>query len=438
MKQALAKIAVAWGGILLFLFVYTDIMLPKSNQNSDYLMTFHTAGQLVREGKARELYPPADATTFSDTDFDKAAHRVLPLLPARSTAEYMYMPMVAGIFTPFSLLEPSYSLLAWQMVSLTALVFASLLIFAASKEEGTEVSPYLSGWIALTLIPLAISVWIGQVSVVFGVLPLAGGLYFLMKRKDLAAGAAWSLCVIKPQFFIPALIMTAALVSAKRFKPAIGITGGIASVIALNVALFSSSMFGQWLTTLKLAETVYSNLKFGVAQHLATSLPRSIILLTPIEQHTLVKPLVYGLSALLGAIGLYYASKLFRSNLPDNQKAALAAIIAIFATPIIVPHVFFYDYSIFVVAAFLAYAIRWPEALGLRVKTLLWSGWVVVNLYAVLILTNKNFASPILFVLIMLELYRRALSIARTALTAPGIAVMAPESASQTDETGTQ
>lgn len=427
----LAKIAVAWGGILLFLFVYTDITMPKVNQNSDYLMTFHTAGHLVREGKSSELYPPKSATTFSDTDFDKAAHRVLPLLPERATAEYMYMPMVAGIFTPFSLLEPSYSLLAWQIVSLAALVVASILIFSAAKDEGEESSPYLSAWIALTLIPLAISVWIGQVSVVFGVLPLAAGLYFLMKQKDLAAGALWSLCVIKPQFFVPALIMTVALASAKRFKPAIGIACGIASIVGLNLLLFSTSMFGQWLTTLKLAETVYSNLKFGVAQHMATSLPRAIILLTPVDQHTLIKPAVYTMSAILGAIGLFFASKLLRSNLPGNQKVALAAIIAIFATPIIVPHVFFYDYSIFVTAAFLAYAVRWPEALSMRVKSLLWSGWVVVNLYGILVLTNKNFASPILFVLIMLELYRRALVTAKVALHHETEEILADKSGTQ-------
>ncbi len=64
MKKNLSLIACGWGFILVLLFIYTDLQMPKEVSNSDYLMTYHTAGQLVREGNARMLYPPADATSF--------------------------------------------------------------------------------------------------------------------------------------------------------------------------------------------------------------------------------------------------------------------------------------------------------------------------------------------------------------------------------------
>lgn len=417
MKKNLSLIAFGWGFLLILLFIYGDLTQPKFSQQADYLMTYHTAGTLVREGKVSMLYPPANATSFMDTEFDKTAHRILPDLPATSLAEYMYMPMVAGLFVPFSFLPPGYSLLAWQIVSLTALAYSAFLISShASHTDEPSQLDIAAGWISLTLIPLAISIWIGQLSVVYGLLPLIGGLYFVLKRKDLQGGLIWSLALIKPQFFIPAAMMAVALASAKRFKPIIGIACGSIAIVIINLLLFSPALFSEWLTTLKLAEAVYSDLKFGVAQHLATSLPRSIILLLPVAQHAVFKPLIYALSAILGGIGLFVACRLVRSSLADSYKISLAAIICTFATPMIVPHIFFYDYAIFAAAGFLASAFKWPEYLEWRVRSLTYASWVVMNLYAVILLTKKDLAIPIIFVLIMLELYRRALVMGNAAL----------------------
>ncbi len=417
MKKTFSMIAFGWGVILISLFFYTDLTMPGVNQNSDYLMTFYTAGELVREGNTAALYPPADAGTFVDTPFDKAAHVILPLLPVRATAEYMYMPAVAGFFAPFSLIGSSISLLAWQVVSLAALALCVFLFSSKFNQEpnanGLKASAF---WVALSLIPLAISIWIGQVSVVFGLLPFMLGLFFIQKKRDFLGGCCWALTIIKPQFFVPALMLTVALATTKRFKPSIGMVCGAALFALLNLVAFSSTLVGQWLTTLKLAEIVYSDLKFGVAQHIATSLPRAIILLLPVSQHSIAKPLVYAMSAILGSIGLYFCVKLMRSKLPDANKLALAAIVCIFATPIIVPHVFFYDYSIFIGAGLLAYAFKWPADLDWRLKSLLWLGWSLTNIYGAIVLVNKKFAIPILFVLLMLELYRRTLVAAKIAL----------------------
>jgi hypothetical protein len=81
-----------------------------------------------------------------------------------------------------------------------------------------------------------------------------------------------------------------------------------------------------------------------------------------------------------------------------------------------VPHVFFYDYAMFVAAGFLAYSCQWSSDLDFRLKSLLWLGWLITNLYAVILFTNKSFAIPILFVLLMLELYRRSIVVASLAI----------------------
>lgn len=417
MNKVVSLTAFGWGIILIALFVYTDLLLPAVNQNSDYLMTFYTAGELVREGKVSELYPAAGSGTFVDTAFDKAAHVVLPLLPPRATAEYMYMPAVAGFFVPFSLIGPSFSLLAWQFVSLGALIVCTVLFSSKFSDDPDQNKLTAAAfWLSLTLIPLAISIWIGQISVVFGLLPFMIGAFFVLKKKDLIGGLAWALTVIKPQFLVPVLMLTVALAAAKRPKALIGVVTGIAVFAVFNISVFSMPIIGQWLTTLKLAEAVYSDLKFGVAQHIATSLPRAIILLLPVTQHPVAKPVIYAMSAIFGSIGLYFCIKVMRSKLPDSNKLALAGIVSIFATPIIVPHVFFYDYAMFVAAGFLVYAFKWHEDVNFRLKSLLWLGWGLTNIYAIILFTNKNFAIPILFVLLMLELYRRAIVAVQIAL----------------------
>ena len=416
MKKAVSLIAFGWGFILVLLFIFTDLTQSKIVQQADYLQTYHTAGTLVREGKASMLYPPPGATSFMDTEFDRTSHRLLPDLPATSLSEYMYMPLVAALFVPYSLLPPEYSILAWQVTSLIALAYCAFLMskYASQTDESTELD-IAPGWIALTFLPVALSIWIGQISVVYGLLPLIGGLYFVFKRKDLQAGLLWSLAVIKPQFFIPALMLAIALATARRYKPLIGIACGAAVVLAVNLIAFSPQLFSEWLATLKLADAVYSDVKFGVNQPLATSLPRAIILMVPVAQHAIFKPIVYALSAILGGIALFFASRLMRSTLPDSYKIALAAIVSIFATPMVVPHVFFYDFAVFAGAGFIAAAFAWPEYLDWRIRSLTIATWAIANIYGVLVMT-KTFAVPIVFVLIMLELFRRALTTANAAL----------------------
>ncbi len=417
MKKTLSLIAFGWGFLLILLFIFTDLTQQKFVQQADYLETYYTAGTMVREGNAAKLYPEPNATSFMGTEFDKTSHRLLKDLPADKLSEYMYMPLIAGLFVPFSLLSPEYSLFAWQAVSLVSLAYCAFLIskHASQTDEMSDLD-IAAGWISLTFLPVALSIWIGQLSVVFGLLPLMAGLYFALKRKDLMAGLIWSLAMLKPQFFIPAAMMSVGLASARRFKPIIGIACGVAALIIVNLLLFSPGLFGEWLTTLKLADAVYSNPKHGVNVNLATSLPRAIILLLPVSQHAVFKPLIYGLSAILGGIGLFFVCRLFRSQLVDSYKVSLAAIICIFATPIIVPHVFFYDFAIYVGAGILAAAFAWPEYLDWRVRSLTYATWVVANVYAVLLMANTGLAIPIVFCLIMLELYRRAIMTGAAAL----------------------
>lgn len=418
MSKAISYIAIGWGFLLVLLFLYTDLTQPKINQNSDYLMTFHTAGTLVREGNAAALYPLKDETSFIDTSFDRAAHRVLPDLPGPSTAEYMYMPLVALFFVPFSLLSSGVSLLAFQIVSLVALAVCAFLISnaAANTDEFSGVES-TGGWIGLTLLPVAVSLWIGQVGIVFGLLPLCLGAHNLLGGRMLTGGLLLALAVFKPQFFVPALMVSGALFLAGKPRALIGMVAGTVAIMVLNIVIFGFDLFGQWLGTLQLAERVYSDIKYGVAQHIATSLPRAIILMIPVDQHHVWKPVIYAGAAVLGLTGLYFMTRLLRSTtVKPSIGLALAFIIAALATPVIVPHVFLYDYCLLLIAGYMTYALSFPESIAWRLKSLVWLTWGVVNIYTIVVLVNAKIAAPILFTIIMLELYRRAIVAAAVTL----------------------
>jgi hypothetical protein len=111
--------------IAVFIFLVDKNLVSQSEQfqESDFIMTFYVAGRLISEGRASELYPDPSAKTFVNSPFDKAAHEFLPKLPQNSVGAYMYIPLVAGFFTPFGWLNANVSLLLWQALSVLALLW---------------------------------------------------------------------------------------------------------------------------------------------------------------------------------------------------------------------------------------------------------------------------------------------------------------------------
>src|SRR5262245_15175634 len=107
-------------------------------QESDYIMTFYVAGHLAATGRSKELYPEPDARSFIGSPFDRAAHELLPQLPKDTTGAYMYIPLVAGFFVPFSLVGPNLSLFFWQALSVLALAACCALLSRLTAVKTSE------------------------------------------------------------------------------------------------------------------------------------------------------------------------------------------------------------------------------------------------------------------------------------------------------------
>ena len=163
-------------------------------QESDFIMTFYVAGQLVMAGRSNELYPAPDAQSFVASPFDKAAHEFLPHLPKDSIGAYMYIPLVAGLFAPFSLAGPNTSLLIWQVVSVFSLALSCSLLARVTAAKASDMF-----FFAFLYLPVFLTLWAGQLGLALGLAPLCAGYFLLVRGWPIASGIVWSLLLLKPQ-----------------------------------------------------------------------------------------------------------------------------------------------------------------------------------------------------------------------------------------------
>ncbi len=428
LKKLLAQAIIFWAVVTLTIMYFIDFKLPAAIAISDYLMTFHTAGWIAAHGKWAILYPAADATAFHGAPFDKLSHQLLPMMPAASVSEYMYMPMSALVFAPFSALKIEFSLLAWQITSLAA-IFAStcLILIGSAKNMAREAENapaikfsklYLALTAAATLsfLPVCFTIWIGQVGLVFGLLPLAAGFYFL-GSSPLLAGLIFSLLFLKPQMLFLAVFLIVSELTQKRVMALVGMFIGVMVLAQSNAIVFGPEVFQAWLNCLKLSDKIFSDPANGVAIHLATSLPRAVLLSQPVAQHAMLKPIVYGLAFLLLALGLGVVTMLSHSSSAiksKTTKANLSLVIGCLALPLVVPHLFIYDLCTIVPAFYLVFA-TWDKSLSslgdltVQLRRILASYWLVMTAYGILLTTNMTWVKPLLLVSIMALLYCWAL-----------------------------
>jgi hypothetical protein len=430
LKKLLAQAIIFWAVVTFTIMYYIDFKLPAAIAISDYLMTFHTAGWIAAHGKWEILYPAAGATTFHGAAFDQLSHELLKNMPAASVSEYMYMPLSALVFAPYSALRIEFSLLAWQLTSLAAIFASTCLILIGSARsvaieqtdsalvQARESKLYLALTAASTLsfLPVCFTLWIGQVGLVFGLLPLAAGFYFLGTSPFLS-GLIFSLLFLKPQMLFLALFLIASELAQKRVMALVGMTAGVMVLAQSNATIFGPAVFQAWLNCLRLSDKIFSDPANGVAIHLATSLPRAVLLSQPVAQHDMLKPIVYGLAFLMLALGLGVVAMLSHSSSAiksKTTKANLSLVIGCLALPLVVPHLFLYDLCTIVPAFYLVFA-AWDKSLSalgdltIQLRRILASYWLTMTIYGILLMTNMTWAKPLLLVSAMTLFYCWAL-----------------------------
>jgi len=390
-----------WALAFTLLMVDTNLADPKSFGESDYIMTFYVAGYLKASGQAESLYPSPNDSSFTHSRFDEAAHRLVPALPEQSTAIFAYTPLVAWIFAPLSKVSPNISLLFWQIISMLGLLLSAAFLSRASNARASDIL-----FLSSLFLPVITTLWSGQVSLVFGLLPLSAGYFFFKKDRPFLAGLIWSLLCLKPQFvFVPALVIFA-LVLAGRLKCCIGFFVGVIALIGSTVMFVPMTVTRSWLYSLQLRETLSYAGVFKIREYLVTSLPADILLMLPIELGSSIKWPIYIAAATLWLAGAWRCKQLINSTLlTEFSKISLTLIVALMLLPITSPYLLYYDLCIFVPAGVILLGNGWPALPSISLKFIGLIGWLSISGYMLAFMTlPEHFVQPLLLQFILLGL----------------------------------
>jgi hypothetical protein len=412
MNRAVRYFAAAFAVCAFSVFAYTDFNMPESLAISDYLSTFYVPAHLVAEGRPDLLYPPLDSMTFDNTLYNDRAHELITQLPKTATAAYQYPPLLALILAPLSLLPPMWSLFVFQLICLSCLALATTNILAVLKRgdyRPTDVAHYTCA--AITFLPVLITIWIGQIGILVGVLPLSFAFRLLLDKKPTLAGFVMSLCMLKPQFAISAMFLAASPVMKRENKCLLALMSGAVLFLLANLLVFGPAVLGSWFHCLKISDHIFS-ISRAVNTQMATSLPRTIILMLPKEQIPVAKPFIYLLGACIGLAGFWAALKAMRAEISLEIKFALALMLGAVATPLAVPHVFLYDYSTLYLAGLSAVLAPWQSEQKWGYKRLVFLSWFAINAYVITLFISKRFAIPLILIAFMFVFFRRLLLLA--------------------------
>jgi Glycosyltransferase family 87 len=395
-------LATAWTVATVFFLVDNNLISQRARfQESDFIMTFYVAGHLVAEDRSAELYPQANLQSFTDTPFDRAAHALLPHLPETTTGAYMNMPLVAAFFAPFSYLDPNLALFLWQALSVLALVLGSYML---SQATGTKTSELF--FLSFLYLPVLLTLWAGQLGLVFGFLPLCLGYLLLLKKKSLAAGLVWSLLIAKPQYLLVGLFV--ALVSAlhRRYRVLIGLVLGLVALTTLTLITFSLPLTVQWLASHRVSDAYFFAGQQGIPSHLLTGLPANILVLLPLDQRGNLKLLLYGGAVAIWLFGLWFCSRAGKLHAEESMQISKTFVVGLALTSLTLPHLLYYDLCVLLPAGALLLANQGPFALQESSRSIAAAGWMTISAFLpILIAFSAQKILPLILELILLGLF---------------------------------
>lgn len=426
--------------LIIALIAYSDLVMRNMIAMSDYTTSFYVSSKLFVEHRLSELYPALSDPTLIGTQYDKAAHLMLPGLPATMTAIFPYAPVVALLLAPFASFAPNLALLVFQCACVAALVAVSELLRRSSESRSGRTSPVpgasdasrsdarpsiASSQLAVVppggslffsfflLTPVVLTLWIGQVGILFGMLPCAAGYFLLRRGTPYLAGLVWSLTLLKPQFALIPAMVAVVLLCFKRWQLLAGCLTGAAVFLVVNAFALGPGLFQAWLNAMKLTEAVYLAPSSGVARHLAISVPRFAMYLLPYEQVGSFKPLIYAVAALILLCTVAVTCR-FATRCKHPDIATDAAIVSgSLLIPLVAPHLFYYDLSIMAVAGAIVFGNTAQAAVTGQWRRLAQLMWVIISVYPFTWTAHKSMYSPLLvliplavtFVLVMRDLW---------------------------------
>jgi hypothetical protein len=380
--------------LLVHLFVGTEL------EYTEFFYSFYPAGLLVSAGRSGDLYPGSEDPSFAHTEFNRFVHGMLRHIPPGSRANFLYPPLVAAVFALFALLPLKAALLAWQAVSLAALALSSYLFCLTGSVSCRPARVFFLSFLALTTLSV---LFLGQLAIVFGVLPLAAGYFFWHRGRYRLCGLAWAVVSVKPQIFVPLALVAAIqwlVATARRSQDGtgkaaqeliLGMAVGLVLIHAVPLLVFGPGAFAGWLRAMKLVITTLADPSSTWGFQLVVSLPALLEFSSPASGPT--TGLAWLVSAAFLAAGTWTSLVVITSRSFDaDRKLDLLLVQSYLLLPLIAHYVRIYDFAILLVPAWIAVFRnnRQDRAGNLLCGSVVWFFFALNAYLLILFLANKQ------------------------------------------------
>jgi len=389
---------------MLWWLVDVDLTKPALAQRTDFLNAFYIAGIIMARGSFHELYPPLEADSQVGFEFAKVAHSLLPYLPASSQPCWQYPPIDAQFLSLFAGLPSSTALLAWQILSVSAIGASVFFVSQFAKVHWVIVSSLF-----IIFLPFFQTLKFGQQGIILGLFPLCAALYLLSKDKPFIAGLVASTTFLTLKFLVIAGLISLVLLPIQR-RMLLGLAAGCFILVGFMLATVPFLTCLQWLHNIQLSEKYFFEPHFYHNLSLYISLPALLILHFPIELRTFGKVVFYLFAAVILVFTLLVQLRVTRSSLPLQQKLGIVFALSFYMMPMTLPHLLYYDLAGIMVANILLLNISAPIAISQRLRAISVTSTVVVDFYFIsFAVLNSSAFHPLMFALVMCVIFGQLL-----------------------------
>jgi alpha-1,2-mannosyltransferase len=212
-------------GVSLLLFLSYLVYVLSGRQQFNDFFVFWAAARLSEHAPLAAAYDPQQFQAFklAYTDGRLAQY------------PFLYPPSAMLLFRPFGLLPFGYSLLAWNLASLT--------LFLGAVRQALK--PPLALFAALVAPATMIALLFGQTGLLTGAAALLG--FSLLPRRPLLAGIVLGLLTLKPQL---ALLPLPLLFAAGHWRAGLAAVATAAALAGASLALYGAESWQAWLAAL--------------------------------------------------------------------------------------------------------------------------------------------------------------------------------------------
>jgi Glycosyltransferase family 87 len=383
-------------------------------ENSDYTSCIYVGAKLFALQRFADIYAPYNAVDFYHTPCDIAAHQFLPHLNPEHISLYNYCPLVAWLLSPLSYLSPTYSLMAWQAISLAALVVSVIVLIKGWRSRLKILAA------SLLFFPIAVTLWIGQMDLVFGLLFFALGYRLLKDGKSFWAGTMFAAACLKPQMLILAVLLGCVLLLKRNWQFTAGFMVGGAILAGANIGVGGIDLSRNWIWSVRLAEKVFTDPRSGLAHYLIVSAPGVLLLTVFKNPIPWVKPLIYSANLVIIAAVVYICMRFSKLHPKPSLYIGYTITLGLLTMPLLIPNYLYYDFTLLFLAACIALDDEFQQATEIRSTWLILATIVLLNAYAIVFMANRNIAVSTLPLIVLIVLFRRV-AIAGLAKDKPAI-----------------